>query len=684
MAVAKSVGLEHAFTRKQGNWSGKARIHLSERDIFLVVSLKYSESPLPLPQKEVIRRLRQVLPYRDCSEKQLRRLLERALNDPRCNHFLEVKLMPPIDWDTGKVLRNLLGGVREVIVIPSITSFAPEAAFRFLGLATASVFGHRLIGGQAVGLGNGPAVRAFAASLDLEASVAEHLRLFALMWRNSYDSETGAEPLMELVARYATLVPSQNIDAAIEPERLRMEDLDWAFIEFEPVRDERLKGKGFVAKILNYLLSRDGSLSALSDGSAVPISLLQQMVREGKGVVAIAEGIEGAKAIMAEYRLRSQGRAIFNFLVTDEVCASEILRQFNRRSSDIPHRRDWWVKRHAFLSAFLRYNAKQTNNEIAKSLSLSVKQVRRLLEHAAQGNVGVDTLLSFQVRPPSLEMALETALLKNWSLMEARVVPTLGGIEENLRLVGRAGADLLASLLRCQEDFTIGFGGGRAIKAVAEALDLNRLLRNLPLLKRLRICILERNPLPKVLGVTAETILSPLLSSIDDKVTVSRYNGATNEPKLDAVFVGIGSLNYPDSVHAFVHEEGLDAAKDRLAGLILFQFITWDGQVLPTHWARELGFMPLSELQRMVREGKPVVIVAYGAHKADAILAAHKMGLFNCLVVDRVLAEALLALTTCFTVPLSVSNCPQPSGASSGSSSLPFLTQKASGITVSH
>ncbi|MFA0782031.1 sugar-binding domain-containing protein [Fervidibacter sacchari] len=463
------------------------------------------------------------------------------------------------------------------------------------------------------------------------------------MWRNNFDEETGAEALMEVVARYATSVPSQNIDAVIEPDILKAEDLDWAFFEFEPVRDERLKSKGFVARILNYLLGKDGSLSALSDGTSVPPSLLQHMVQQGKGVVAIAEGIEGAKAIMTEYKLRTKGRALFNFLVTDEVCASEILRQFNHRVADIPHRRDWWIKRHTFLSAFLRYNAKQTNNEIARLLSLSVKQVKRLLEHAAQGSVEVDPILSFQVRPPSLEMALEVALLKNWSLMEVRVVPTLGGVEGNLRLVGEAGADLLASLLRRQETFTVGFGGGRAIKAVAEALDLNRLLQDLPLLRRLRICILERNPLPKVLGVTAETILSPLLSPIDDRVVLCRYNGTTNEPKLDAVFVSIGSLNYPDSIHAFVHEEELNIAKDSLAGLILFQFITWDGQILPTHWARELGFMPLSELQRMVREGKPVVIVAYGAHKADAILAAYKMGLFNCLVVDRVLAEALLA-----------------------------------------
>jgi hypothetical protein len=44
MAVTKSVRLGHALAREQGDWSGKARIRLSERDIFLVVSLKYSES----------------------------------------------------------------------------------------------------------------------------------------------------------------------------------------------------------------------------------------------------------------------------------------------------------------------------------------------------------------------------------------------------------------------------------------------------------------------------------------------------------------------------------------------------------------------------------------------------------------------------------------------------------------
>jgi len=130
MADIKSLRSKRTFARKQENWSGKFRIYLSERDIFLTVFFKYATGSLPLSQKDTIKRLRQVLPYRDCSEKQLRRLLERALNDPRCNRFLEVKLVPPIDWDMGKAIRNLLKGLREVIVIPSVTSFTPKATLQ--------------------------------------------------------------------------------------------------------------------------------------------------------------------------------------------------------------------------------------------------------------------------------------------------------------------------------------------------------------------------------------------------------------------------------------------------------------------------------------------------------------------------------------------------------------------------
>lgn len=371
------------------------------------------------------------------------------------------------------------------------------------------------------------------------------------------------------------------------------------------------------------------------------------MVQKGKGVVAISGGTESAKAILAELQIRRLGKPMFNFLITDDACANELLMSLGYRISDVPRRNDWWIKRHIFLVAFLKYSStsRQTVMDIAKSLSLSAKQVKRFLECAAQGWANVEPMLSFQVKAPSPERALEASLLENCKLMEVRVTPTFEDKEQGLKLIGETGASFLVSLLRGQTKFAVGFGGGRAVRAVVESLNFKQLFHNLPFLKQLRICILDKNPLPKVLGVTAETILTPLLTSIEDKdkFVGCHYENLEDTSGLDAVFLSIGSLNPPDNIWVFLQEDKkLLAERDRLVGAMLFQFITHDGQVIPTRWAKELKVMPLSNLQRMVSENKPVVIVARGAHKADAIFTAYQMRLFNCLIVDRSLAEAIL------------------------------------------
>lgn len=629
-SVTKRLAKEERVRRSKKNFP-RAR-PLEERDIFLITFLKYATGTLPLSQKEVIKQLQGMLLYRNYSEKQLRRLLERALSNPQDNRFLKIKLTPPVDQEMGRMIQSLLQGVREVIVIPSVNHFDVKAASKFLGLAAANVFGPRLIGGQAIGLGSGEAIDAFASCLDLEPSIANHLKFFALI-----NSEAGIETLMKVVARY-------NADAVVAAEKLKPDDLDWIFVEFEPLVGEPLS-RGFVARILNYLLTKEGGLIASNDVSSVSPLLLQQMVQRGKGVVAVARGAEGAEAIVAEYQLRRIGRALFNFLVTDESCALEILRYFNRKSIDIPHRHSWYIKQHAFLACFLRYTMNQTNKDVARSLHLSVKQVKRLLKAAAQGDGETGSILSFKVYAPSTEMALEASLLKSWSLMEVRVVPTSERIEEGLKLVGKAGADLLTSLLRYREEFTVGFGSGSSIKAIFEALNFEKLFRDFPLLRQLRICALEPNPIPKVLGVVSETILTSLLTSIErkDKVTLCRYDASTGEPQLDAVFLSIGSLNYPDTLQALIQDDGLIAMRDEVEGMILFQFITRDKKILPTRWARRMNIMPLAKIREMVEKEKPVVIAAYGLHKADAIIAAYNMKLFNCLIVDRSLAEILLA-----------------------------------------
>ncbi len=624
---------------------------LEERDIFLITFLKYATNPLPTSQKEVIKQLRGMLLYRDYSEKQLRRLLERALNNPQDDRFLKLKLMPPIDWEMGRAIQCLLRGVREVIVIPSVNHLDVKAASEFLGSVTANIFGHRLIGGQAIGLGSGDTINAFVSLLDLEANIANHLKFFALI-----SNKTGIEALMKVAARY-------KAEAVVDPETLKPDDLDWVFVEFEPLREETLRSNNLAAKILNCLLTRDGSLIALNDVPSASPLLLQQMVRQGKGVVAIAKGAESAKAIVAENQLRQKDRALFNFLVTDDSCALEILRYFNYKSLDIPHRHNWYIKRYAFLSSFLRYSMKRNNKEIARSLQLSLKQVKRLLKIAAQGDEELAPILSFKVYAPSPEMALEALLLKTWSLMEVRVVPTFERIEEGLRFLGKVGADILITLLRHKEEFTVGFGSGASVRFIVEALNFRQLFHDLPFLKHLKIYALEPNPIPKILSIAAETILTFLSVSTEyrDKLTLCSYNTSMGKLQLDAAFLSIGSLNPPDEIQTLIQQDDeLITVKDELEGMILLQFITRDKRILSTRWAKEMNIIPLIEIRRLVEEGKPVIIAAYGSHKADAILAAYEMKLFNCLIVDRALAEILLARSSADLTALTRKVYPSP------------------------
>ncbi len=637
---------------QQGRKAKQRKFVLSDRDIFLIVSLKYATGMLPLPQREVLKkRLKQLLPYRMLSERQLRRIVERALSDPRSEQFWVAHLIPPIDREMGKAVQRLLQGVREVFVIPSVSHIDPKAVPSYLGLSTAKIFEHRFVGGQSIGLGTGKAVQAFAASLNLDSEIADNLRFFALSYRDSLEGETGAEPLMEVISRCTLFSRSSSVEGIVAPSELKPEDLHWAFVCIEPLNDR--SRNSVVARVLDFPLTQSGLLpidwSPSGNRISVPLSFLQRMVQQGRGVVAMAGGEGSGEAVLAAYHVKKSGGLLFNFLVIDDICAEQILRFWGFRPSNVPNRREWWEKKNRFLAAHLRYAMEpplRTYREIANKLGLSIKQAKRLLEDAVRKREDDKPILTLKVLPPSLEMALETELMRRWKLAEVRVVPSLNA-EEGFKLLGQTAVNLLTSMIGSKKSFVVGLGGGSAIRAMVEALNVKRIFKNFPELSHLSICALAQNPFPKVLSVTPQTLVAPIASRYSDQAGVEIcYYGAQRAEELDAIFVGIGSMLPPDNLSYFLDSEpNLSAIRDKLAGLILFQFITHNGEILPTGWMTKLKAMPLTELRGMVRQGKPVVIVAYGAHKAPAILAACKANLFNCLVVDRALAERLLELS---------------------------------------
>lgn len=361
-----------------------------------------------------------------------------------------------------KLLARCARSFRHLI---SVWQIDPKMVPWYLGLSTARIFEHRFVGGQAIGLGTGKAVRAFAASLNLVPEIVDNLRFFALTYRGSLEGETGAEPLMEIISRCALFSFSPSVEGIISPLDLKPEDLHWAFIYIEPV-DEKAHNN-VVERVFDFPLTQSGLLpidwSPGMDRIGVHLSFLQRMVQRGRGVVAMAGGEGSGEAVLATYYAKKSGGLLFNFLVIDDACAEQILRLQGRRLSSVPNRHEWWERKNRFFAAHSRYAMEsplRTFCEISKRLGLPVKQVKRLLEDAVRKHEDDKPILTLRVQPPSSEMVLEMELIGRWELAEVRVVPSFNG-REGFRALGQTSVNLLTSMIGLKKEFVVGLGGGK-------------------------------------------------------------------------------------------------------------------------------------------------------------------------------------------------------------------------------
>lgn len=636
---------------------------LAERDLYRVLAFRYESEPSPRPRREVIQRLQTLLSYRDLTRHQLRRLVERALNDPRTEELLQVEVFPPTDSALGDAVQGALPSLQEVIVIPSLEHLDNTALPLYLGIVTAHTFTKRFVGGQGIGLGYGRAIHAFVKSMRLPSSFIAHLQFFALAHcPTAAVNGWGAENLLQLIADYWALRDEGQLQGYIAPTQLQPEQLHWAFVEVETVRQsdrwQRLNAsdelsasipEGAIAEVVGHLLRSDGRwLGHLSLTESVPLPVLRRMVETGRNVVALAGGASKAPAILAAVRA-----GIINRLVTDDRCAIALLHLVNPRfrAADLPSRPEWWEVSQRFFVAHLRYRKtpRQSVKVIAAQLRLSPKTVRRIVDNLQQRKGEQPAIVKVIVRPPSEAMALEMALLQTLRLQEVRVVAVTEG-QSGLTLVGETAAELFFDLARNRQSFTVGLGGGRTINAMVNALKLPATLSRLPKLQNLNIWALDSNPLPKVVGISAHTLVASLamrcLPSANSIVHCFAYQDAEQSPTFDAIFIGFGVLAPGETLTLYAEEIGLPVRQlqRRVAGATLFQCINADGEIVPSGFEGKVVALPLTVLQRMVREGKPVIVVASGAHKAPALLAAHRARLFNGLVVDDQLAQSLLSL----------------------------------------
>lgn len=240
--------------------------------------------------------------------------------------------------------------------------------------------------------------------------MAKRLKLYALSrFQDPLVSIADAEKvIMETIvsSRWKQVgnLSEVEFEGIVKPKKVCAKDLDWAFVGIGLPTESAWKGcadeiffdlpsiqrAGAVAEVSFCFFTAKGTppenltLRPLNF-EATPISVLREMVRLERPVVALAGGREKALAVLAVHRASRYGGPLFNYLVTDEACAVELLRNLSPHLhlADIPGRADWWEAKMRFFVVHLRYaplSDRKTISAISEKLKQPRKKVQRWLK----------------------------------------------------------------------------------------------------------------------------------------------------------------------------------------------------------------------------------------------------------------------------------------------------------------
>lgn len=652
------------------------------RDLFRVLWTKYHllKPHIGAVPKSLLEQLRSFYPYRRYSFYQLRYFVRRVLKDPRCKGLLMSQIIPPTDIHLGAALKEALPELKEAVVIPDISFLDPKSLNTYLGLTAAQFFAPMFTDGQRIGLSGGRPLLSFAKALP-QFVKAKRLRLYALSrFQDPLVSIADAEKaIMETIVssrwkQGGNLNENEiEFEGVVKPREVCANDLDWAFVGIGSLTESSWRGyademffdfssiqrAGAVAEILFCFFTAKGvppenlTLRPLNF-EATPISVLREMVRLGRPVVALAGGREKALAVLAVHRASRYGGPLFNCLVTDEACAVELLRNLvpHLHLADIPGRAGWWEVKNRFFSAHLHYASssdRKTISAISEKLKQPRKKVQQWLKEAVKRTESHPPTVSFYIRVPSPEYAAEVALVRRYGLLDARVVPYYAERTEQLVQVGLSAAQLFCDFLKNQRQASIGLGSGYEVRSMVECLSLADTLNRFPKLERLEFRGLSESLiLTLTQGISTQSILTSIALNCRDETTKVKVSCYQFHPKreftLDAAFLTLrtpyeGDLDY-------LRSAGLRCKiKGHAVGHLLNQFFDKEGNPLIPE--AEAKCFSLSSLREMVKNQKLVVALNARSYEdieshATALKVACICNLVNCLVVPRPLAEVLL------------------------------------------
>jgi deoxyribonucleoside regulator len=294
-----------------------------------------------------------------------------------------------------------------------------------------------------------------------------------------------------------------------------------------------------------------------------------------------------------------------------------------------------------------------TMSEIGERLGISRHRVGRLLREAIETGVVKIEIQSASGTSTELEQALENA----FGLKATVVVEVNSDLppEDIKRTTCKAGAEFLRELIKAHH--TIGVGWGTTTFELINQLEPLEMPGATVVQitggnKRLSVqfdCHEVTRRLAQKLGVDPVLLHAP--GVVDKKETrelLMRESSVSETfkhfDKLDVVIVGIGAIT-PEVRSMLIGSGYVPAAELKslkqsgAVGDVFSYFISDKGEIVQT----EIYDRSITIGIRQIRKIPTTVGVATGAEKSRAVAAAIRGGFVNTLIVDSLLAQALLA-----------------------------------------
>jgi DNA-binding transcriptional regulator LsrR (DeoR family) len=302
----------------------------------------------------------------------------------------------------------------------------------------------------------------------------------------------------------------------------------------------------------------------------------------------------------------------------------------------------------AARAGWLYYVAGMTQDQIAAELGVSRQRAQRLVSRARDEGL-IHVRLEHKI---GACLELEADLTRRFQLAHVRVAPGLGaGADPNRAIAGPAAA-LLEHFLRQPDPLIVALGTGRALRAMVDEMT------RIPA-EHHRIVSLIGNIAPDgsatmfdVIMRVAEKLMAPhypmpvpvISDTAEERAFFMHLRPIQNVVALaeqaDVTFVGIGQMG----ADAPLYKDGfvtLDVLHELQARGAAGEIVSWvydsEGHYIDSPRNALVGGVRIE-----AGRAKPVVGVAAGASKVDAIRAALNGRIVNGLVTDETTAKALL------------------------------------------